>query len=92
VYFAITDCIGIHEIRVQLVSANEHLDDRAGVEPIFSIATDMEFEDPLAVGEGILTERTEIASPGVYHCELYADDVPLMSRRLVVQGSSALGE
>lgn len=87
VYFALTDIIGGHQIRLQVVDASAHLDDESP-EPILTQTSDMAIEDPLMVVEGIIAIQLNLPSAGMYHVELYDGDTPLMSRRLAVLGPS----
>ncbi len=83
-YFAITDGLGPTELRLRLVNAscgiaNGSDDDNV----VFQVAFDFEFTDPLMVLENASGIGTEIPVPGLYHCELWAGEELLMSRRLL---------
>lgn len=84
VYWAITECEGTINLRFQIVHASAIADDM--VEPEFTLDLPViNSPSPLVVIEGQLSAKpVELSRRGVYHCELYADDVLLMSRRLVV--------
>lgn len=81
VFFAITDGHGDFELRFRLVDAKDVLSDTA--EPVFEVSAPARFETPLMVIEGSLRVTATLASPGVYHCEMLANENLLMSRRLV---------
>jgi hypothetical protein len=85
VYFVLTDIIGAHKIRLNVVDASMHLDGDPP-EPILTHETDMTVEDPLMVVEGVMGIQLSLPGSGVYHVELYAGDSPLMTRRLTVLG------
>jgi hypothetical protein len=43
----------------------------------------MDFTSPLVVVEAAAMIKAQLPAPGLYHCELFAGDQLLMSRRLV---------
>lgn len=86
IYFAITDGLGPTRLRLRLVDAESGIVDKGenvteGL--VFEIETDLAFEDPLAVVETVVAIRTALPRAGLYHCELWAGDDMLMSRRLL---------
>lgn len=83
VYFAVTDCLGKTKIRVQFVDESHHLDDDSN-EPMYAAEAVIESDDPLQVAEGVFNISVEIDREGVYYCELYAQNAPLMSRKVIV--------
>lgn len=82
VYFAITDGSGPVKLELRLVDAAAYLTDDAP-DAVFHEGVNTEIESPLVVFEGVIQIQTELPTPGVYHCELLANDSVLMSRRLV---------
>lgn len=91
VYFAITDGIGPTELQLRIVDAscgiansnNENDGIIFRAKPLLSI----NIEDPLMVIEGATFIQIPLPSPGLYHCELLANETLLMSRRLLaIQG------
>lgn len=87
VYFAVTDGIGPVTLRMQLVEASAGAIDAQNEEieegRVFWIKIEKEFSSPFAVVEAALGISTPLPHPGQYHCELWADDDLLMSRRLI---------
>jgi hypothetical protein len=86
VYFAITDGLGPTQLRVRLVDAVSGLADAPegdGGEPVFEVSGEFDFESPLLVLEGAMRFQTDIPRPGLYHCEMWAGDELLMSRRVL---------
>ncbi len=86
IYFAITDGLGQTRLRLRLVDAESGIVDKTenGTEgPVFKIEFDIPFEDPLVVMETAVGVETALPKPGLYHCELWAGDDLLMSRRLL---------
>ena len=86
IYFAITDGLGATKLRLSLVDAESGIVDTSEnrIEgPVVEIHTDITFEDPLVVMETVVRLETSLPKPGLYHCELWAGDDLLMSRRLL---------
>jgi hypothetical protein len=86
IYFAITDGLGPTKLRLRLVDAESGIVDKgenATEGLVFEIETDIAFEDPLAVIETVVAIRTALPRAGLYHCELWAGEDMLMSRRLL---------
>ena len=82
IYFAITDGLGDLSLWMRIVDANHGIDDESV--PLFeSPHTNTNFESPLVVMEGVMQIVTNLPEAGLYHCELYANQELLMSRRLV---------
>ena len=82
VYFAITDGIGQTNMKLRLINSEALVDESDDVfvfepEPV-------DIESPLVVVESVIAVQTKVDRPGQYHCELYANDELLMSRRLLV--------
>ena len=84
VYFAVTDCLGRSKLRIEFVDELQHLDDDSEG-PIYSAEIDIESDDPLSMIEVVVNIHVDIEREGVYYCELYARDAPLMSRRVIVK-------
>jgi len=94
VYFAITDGIGNCDIRLQMVSAdsepivatevNDSDDEIEGL--VFQIGSEQEFGSPLVVHEQVVQVQFYLPAPGMYLCELWANDNPLMTRRFRAHG------
>ncbi len=87
VYFAITDGLGRTTLRLQLVDADGGYvdatkDDVEDPHRVFLAKIEVEFVSPLMVFEGAIGIAATIPRAGLYHCELWANDVPLMSRRI----------
>jgi hypothetical protein len=96
IYFAITDGLGSTKLCLKLVDAESGIVDKgenATEGPVFEIQMDMAFEDPLAVIETVVVIGTALPKAGLYHCDLWAGDDLLMSRRLLaVQKTSGENE
>jgi len=100
VYFAITDGIGPTELQLRIVDSSRGIADgiieNDGIifraKPLLSI----NIEDPLMVIEGTTYIQIPLPSPGLYHCELLANETLLMSRRLLavqgIQGNAEEGK
>jgi len=87
VYFAITDGLGPASLYLQLIDANAGVIDPRDKEDqegrVFLFEKQIEFSNPLVVVEGHISLDGKIPRPGQYHCELWAGDDVLMSRRLM---------
>ena len=84
VYHAVTDGLGPTDLRLRFVNASCGLinaDDDEGV--IFEFTQHFDFANPLLVLESRTFIRTTIPAPGLYHCELWAGEELLMSRRVL---------
>ena len=82
VYSALTDGLGPTEIKLRLVDAKSGIaenDDK----PLFEGKLKFDFQGPLMVLESALPINAELPAAGIYHCELYANDSLVMSRRLL---------
>ena len=91
IYFAITDGIGPTDIRLRLVTAESLLQDEEEV--VFEIVmSGMNLESPLMVAETVSAVACTVPQPGLYHCELYAGESLLMSRRLLVMETPKVGD
>ncbi|MCE9552963.1 MAG: hypothetical protein K8T91_06245 [Planctomycetes bacterium] len=89
IYYAVTDGIGPTKFRLRVV------DSALGSEAneIFFIETEpVMIQSPLVVLETVASIGLKFESQGVYHCELYANDKPLMSRRLLVATLPTVGD
>lgn len=93
VYYAVTDGLGPTPLRLRLVDTKGLINGDAKDEGVvFEAATEFDFESPLLVlelGVGIVVALPE---PGLYHCELWARDELLMSRRLLAVNKESLKE
>jgi len=93
IYFAVTDGIGSCTLRLQLVDAKLGTID-AKIEGdiegrIFGVKGEHTFKDPLEVSEEAMELVFSIPTPGVYLCELWANDNMLMQRRFVAHQPEA---
>ncbi len=96
VYFAVTDGLGEVDLRIRIVESQADLTDADGTLIFESQSNKVRFGSPLEVLEGafLLSKVGEdgMAAPvmlpheGMYHCELTANGVLLMSRRLLALG------
>ena len=95
VYFSVTDGLGPTVLRLRIVDAEFGIVN-SGKEPgqvICQMEMEVSFEDPLVVMESAWGIKTDLPKPGLYHCELFAGDDLLMSRRmLAVQAQANEGE
>lgn len=83
IYFAVTDGIGPTDFRIRLVSADSILKDEEQV--VFEVKmSGVNLESPLMVFESVASVECAVPQDGLYHCELYAGESLLMSRRLLV--------
>ena len=91
VYYSITDGFGPTALRLRLVDAScgiaNGADAKEGV--VFELSTELDLENPLMVFESATGIRTVIPREGLYHCELWAGDELLMSRRLLATATPA---
>lgn len=85
VYFALSDCLGQHNLTVRMVDANSIISGDTESEPIFTIELPVESNDPVGVLEGAVGFMTEVPGVGVFEFELRSGDTFLMSRKLSVQ-------
>ena len=85
VYFALTDMLGTHQVRLQVVNASAHLDDD-DEETLFTSTSEIACDDPLKIHDAVVVFKTKFQKPGIYYVELYAGHSPVMSRRLVIIG------
>lgn len=85
IYFAVTDGLGKTQISLRIVDAEPNVVAEPR-DPVFtSPSTDFDFgEDPLMVWESMVLFTGQLPKAGLYHCDLYANDELLMSRRLLV--------
>lgn len=85
IYFAITDGMGLTTLRIQACEASVgYVDARnENEEPgrVFLAQTQIDLGNPLAVFEQGIGFETIIPTPGLYHCELWAGNEVLMTRR-----------
>jgi hypothetical protein len=86
VYFAITDGNGPTKVTFRFVDAKSGIapndsSSELSCEPPGGI--DLNLKSPLVVVEGTIHVKIRLPLPGLYHCELYAGDELLMSRRLL---------
>ena len=84
IYFAVTDGIGPARFKIRLVHSDSLLDESD--EAIEFTLPEVQIESPLAVNESFVLIQTVLNRPGQYHCELYVNDEPLMTRKLLVLG------
>jgi hypothetical protein len=94
IYFAVTDGIGVCKLRIQFVEAKAGPIDAAIDDTVegrvFRIESELAFDNPLAVAEQAVGIDFMIPAPGVYLCELWANDEMLMQRRLVARKVEAV--
>jgi hypothetical protein len=87
VYYAVTDGLGPTKLRLRLVDAEAGIVDRPGQEEegtVFDETTmEFDFPDPLVVLESVTGIQVAMPKPGLFHCELLANEELLMSRRLL---------
>jgi hypothetical protein len=83
VYFCVTDAIGTIPIGLRFIDSDALLSDD-DIKPIAEFTGEIQFPDPLAVVEGVLGIEVQFPKAGMYHCELFAGDEVLLSRRLAV--------
>lgn len=85
IYYAVTDGLGDVTMRVQLVDASvgfvDATDGEQNQDRVFSLTSHHMFPNPLAVIEGGIGVECLLLSKGLYHCELWANDNLLMTRR-----------
>ena len=92
VYFSVTDGLGPTELYLRIVDASCDIADGSGQDEGVVCRTPpwaVEFVDPLMVLEVASAIRLILPRPGLYHCELWAGNDLLMSRRLLaIQGKA----
>ncbi|MBI1904046.1 MAG: hypothetical protein HYS13_23340 [Planctomycetia bacterium] len=85
IYLAVTDGIGPTTLRIQIVDAAVGAivatDESEQPGRILLIKTEVSIPNPLAVVESCLAFGFVIPHEGLYHCELWANEAPLMTRR-----------
>jgi hypothetical protein len=82
VFFALTDGIGEHELKLRIVDSSDIANNNE--DPVFESSLPIDFkQEPLAVIEGYFRITGEFPKHGVFHCELLVDEIVLMSRRLI---------
>ncbi len=90
VYFAITDGLGETQIRLRFVDSRSAFSDEgvaaSSADASENPAMEVDFVNPLMVFEAVGVMHVGISGPGLFHCELYAGEQILMSRRLLVVG------
>lgn len=82
IYYAVTDGMGDVAFKLRIASADDL--SSAGEEGTVYERGPVKchFENPLVVIEGAIQVPLSL-NPGLYHCELYANETLLMSRRLL---------
>lgn len=85
VYYSVTDGLGPTNLRLRLIEAKCGITSECGHDEAvaFELATEFDFENPLLVIEATVSVIAIIPKEGLYHCELWAGDELLMSRRLL---------
>jgi hypothetical protein len=85
VYYSVTDGLGSTKLRLRLIHAKCGIASECGDDEavVFELPTEFDFENPLLVLESAASVVTVIPKDGLYHCELWAGDELLMSRRLL---------
>ena len=94
VYYAVTDGLGPTSLRLRLVDAKQGIVN-GGTEDeglIFDASAEFNFESPLLVLELAVGIGVPLPEPGLYHCELWAGDELLMSRRMLAVSKKGLEE
>ena len=96
VYFAVTDGMGKVKMSIRIVESSEAFTDDESPVVFQTVQTEVDFESPLVVFEGAFLllkidneghpQPVILERPGMYHCELFANDALLMSRRLLALG------
>ena len=96
IYFAITDGSGEVMLSVRIVESAADITDEDGVVVFESPRIPIHLPSPLMVMEGVIPligqdergmiQPVSLPRPGVYHCELRANDQLLMARRLLALG------
>jgi len=91
VYFAVTDGLGPTVLRLRIVDADFGISN-SSEEPGKAICEkeqEVTFDSPLVVMESAWSFATVLPKPGLYHCELFAGDELLMSRRMLAVHAEA---
>jgi len=85
VYYAITDGLGPTALRLRIIDASCGIANGVGEDEgmVFSASSQFDFENPLLVLEAAVSIGVVLPQAGLYHCELWAGDELLMSRRLL---------
>jgi hypothetical protein len=94
VYYAVTDGLGPTSLRLRIVDAKRGIADGVGEDEglVFDASSEFDFESPLLVLEAAMSIGVPLPEPGLYHCELWAGDELLMSRRLLAVTKKGLTE
>jgi len=85
VYYAVTDGLGPTTLRLRIVDASCGIANGRGDDEgmVFSASSDFDFESPLLILEATVSIGVVLPQAGLYHCELWAGNELLMSRRLL---------
>ncbi|HEX4142113.1 MAG TPA: hypothetical protein VHY91_01075 [Pirellulales bacterium] len=86
VYFAITECIGHHEMQLRIIDSDAAVADGGQADPIFTLGIPIDCDDPLATVEGVLGFAAVVPHAAAYDLILSLDGEFLSARRLVVVG------
>jgi hypothetical protein len=82
-YLAFSDGIGEVPLAFTITHARAAFDD-TGPGVIFSRRFTLNFADPLQVIDGVLGVQVEFPEPGTYHCDIYAGEALLLTRRIII--------
>lgn len=85
IFLGISDGRGQMPIKLQIVESDASFDDSAST-PVGEVVGEIELPSPLDVVQATIAVPAKFDNPGTYHVELWANDVKIMTRRLVVQG------
>jgi len=90
IYAEMTDGVGDFGVSIRLTESSFAFDGEGenSESPLFSVVTPalaIKMDNPLAVYQFFIVVGVDLPKPGQYHCELLANEVPLMSRRLIVR-------
>lgn len=94
VYYSVTDGLGPTSLRLRIVDAKQGIMDSISEDEglVFEASTEFDFESPLLVLEAAASIGVSLPKPGLYHCELWAGNELLMSRRLLAVNKETLEE
>jgi len=94
VYYSVTDGLGPTSLRLRIVDAKQGIMDAVSDDEglVYETSSEFDFPSPLLVLEAATSIGVSLPKAGLYHCELWAANELLMSRRLLAVSKESLEE